>query len=207
MTPEQLAACGTTDEIAQAWADPLTNAMTQFGIDTPLRQASFLAQVLHESEMLRVTQENLDYSAESLLRLFHAHFDEASASEYARHPERIANHIYANRMGNGDEASGDGWKNRGHGPIQITGADNMALLTIALNLDITSNPDLLLDPVNGAASAGWFWSQRNLNDLADNGKQREIRRRVNGGEIGLDECVELYKRICGVFGIDAPIND
>jgi putative chitinase len=121
----------------------LISAMAEFGIDTPLRQAAFLAQVFHESGNLNAVEEGLNYSAEALQRTWPSRFDAATAAAYQRKPEKIANKVYANRMGNRDEASGDGWKHRGAGLIQLTGKDNQFACAMALGIDPTLIADYL----------------------------------------------------------------
>ena len=194
-------ATGCTDAAAQKWAEPLTRAMVQYVILLPLRQSAFLAQVAHECGLFTVLEENLRYSAEGLLRVFGKYFNGQQADDYARRPEQIANRVYANRMGNGDEASGDGWRFRGRGLIQMTGRDNYAAAGRALGLDLEANPDLLLEPSWAAMSAGWFWHSRNLNLLADNQEFLGITRAVNGGTNGLAERRALYVRAKTALGI------
>jgi putative chitinase len=170
------------------WGMALLKAMPEYLIHTPAREAAFLAQLAHESVELTRVVENLNYSAESLRRVFSKYFpNDAIAAEYARKPERIANKVYANRMGNGDEASGDGWKFRGKGPIQLTGKNNHRQCGLALGVDLIEYPELLLEPEIGSQSACWFWKKNGLNDLADQEDFITITRRINGGTIGLEE--------------------
>ena len=176
------------------FATPLAVACVEAGIDTPLRLAAFLAQIGHESGQLRLLVENLNYSAEALLRVFPRHFDAAQAAAYARQPERIAARVYANRMGNGDEASGDGWRYRGRGLIQITGHDNYAACGTALGLDLIAQPELLEQPGPAARSAGWYWHRNGLNRPADARDITTITRRINGGLTGLDDRKAHYAR-------------
>jgi putative chitinase len=145
----------------------LISAMAEFGIDTPLRQAAFLAQVFHESGNLNAVEEGLNYSAEALQRTWPSRFDAATAAAYQRKPEKIANKVYANRMGNRDEASGDGWKHRGAGLIQLTGKDNQFACAMALGIDPTLIADWLKTEEGAARSAGWFWREHGLNKWAD----------------------------------------
>ena len=188
-------ACGADDARPGAWLDALNAAMRGCDIATPARQAAFLAQVLHESGELRHLEESLNYSPQRLRQVWPRRFptDEAAAA-YGHAPERLANHIYADRLGNGDEASGDGWRYRGRGLIQLTGRDNYAALARALPIDALADPALLLTPAGAALSAGWFWRAHGLNELADqavgadaDARFAEITRRVNGGTNGLDE--------------------
>jgi len=173
---------------------PLAEACAEWGIDTPLRLAAFLAQIAHESGQLRTLAENLNYSADALLRVFPRHFDTAGAAAYARQPERIAARVYANRMGNGDEASSDGWRYRGRGLIQVTGHDNYAACGTALSLNLIAQPELLEQPAPAARSAAWFWHRHDLNGLADARDITTITRRINGGLTGLDDRKACYAR-------------
>lgn len=181
------------------FAGPLTDAMAEFGIDTPLRQAAFLAQVAIESGYLTATVENLNYSVASLMSVWPSHFDADEAADYGRQPERIANRAYANRNGNGDEASGDGWKYRGRGLIQLTGLDNYRACGDGLGLDLVGSPELLEEPFNAARSAGWYWSVNRLNALADERDIVHISKRINGGTEGLGERLAAYHEAMGVL--------
>ena len=163
--------------------------MTKYQINTPLRLAHFLAQAGHESGGFKAVKENLNYSVEGLTKIFPKYFPTAdSAAAYARNPEKIANKVYANRMGNGDEASGDGFKFRGRGYIQLTGKLNYSAFDGAVPEDILKDPDLVATKYP-LLSAGWFWGKNNLNALADKGALpgdvTAITKRVNGGTIGL----------------------
>jgi putative chitinase len=161
----------------------------KFGVNTPLRLSHFLAQCGHESGGFRVTQENLNYSAKGLQGIFKKYFpSEALALDYAKKPQKIANRVYGGRMGNGNEASGDGFKFRGRGYIQLTGRDNYKAFDDAVEDAIIENPDLVATKYP-LASAAWFWNKNKLNQLADKGAAPEvvtmITKRVNGGTIGL----------------------
>lgn len=166
----------------------LNDAFTRFEINTPLRQQHFLAQVLHESGNLKFLKENLNYSAAGLLTTFKKYFPtEDLAKQYERQPDKIANHVYANRMGNGTEASGDGAKFKGRGYIQLTGKDNYHGLTEATQVDFVNHPELLETYEYAALSAGWYWSKTGLNALADKDDIVSITKRINGGTLGLDD--------------------
>lgn len=161
----------------------------KYAINTPLRLAHFLAQAGHESGGFKAVKENLNYSAEGLHKIFPKYFPTLeSAQPYARNPEKIANKVYGNRMGNGDEASGDGFKFRGRGYIQLTGKVNYTAFDTAVPEDILANPDLVATKYP-LLSAGWFWGKNNLNALADKGALpgdvTAITKRVNGGTLGL----------------------
>ena len=178
------------------FATPLAEACAEWNIDTPLRLAAFLAQIAHESGQFRALVENLNYSAEALLRVFPRHFDAGQAAAYARQPERIGSRVYANRMGNGDEASGDGWSYRGRGLIQVTGKTNYAACGAALGLDLIAQPELLEQPAPATRSAAWFWNRHDLNRLADARDITTITRRINSGLTGLDDRKACYARAC-----------
>lgn len=184
--------------VVDRFLKPLSEAMSRYAIDTPARQAAFLAQLAHESAELRRTQENLSYSWERLRKVFPRYFrTDAEAQAYDRQPERIANRVYANRMLNGDEASGDGWRFRGRGPIQVTGRENYRKSGQALGINLESDPDRLLDAATGCLAAAWYWHSRGLNSLADADAEeafREITRRINGGFIGLQERIHFWER-------------
>ncbi len=165
-----------------------------YGINTHLRMCHFLTQISHESG-LKPISENLNYSSERLRQIFPKYFiSKADADRYARQPERIANRVYANRMGNGNEASGDGWKYRGRGFIQITGKSNYLMLSKDTRIDFITNPDLLLQEANSMISALWFWNKNNLNALADKNDVKAITKRINGGFNGLEHRTELFNK-------------
>ena len=167
----------------------------KFEINTALRLAHFLAQCSHESGGFKLTQENLNYSAKGLLGTFPKYFDVSTAVLYERKPEKIANVVYANRMGNGDKASGDGYKFRGRGYIQLTGHDNYAAFGKAIGEDILASPELVATKY-ALASAAWFWNKNKINAIADGGATSEVvakvTRKVNGGVIGLDDRIKHF---------------
>jgi putative chitinase len=175
----------------------IPGVMENFGVNTPLRLAHFLAQCGHESGGFRLTQENLNYSAKGLMGIFKKYFPtQALADAYARKPEKIANRVYGGRMGNGPEASGEGFKFRGRGYIQLTGKSNYAAFDAAVPDDILANPDLV-STKHALASAAWFWKKNGLNLIADTGSSAEvvtkITKRVNGGTIGLPDRIKHFK--------------
>jgi putative chitinase len=190
-------ACAADDARPGLWRDALNAAMRDCDITSTARQAAFLAQVLHESGELRHLEEALSYSPARLRQVWPRRFpSDELATAYGHAPERLANYIYADRLGNGDEASGDGWRYRGRGLIQLTGRDNYAALARTLPIDALADPALLLQPAGAALSAGWFWRSHGLNELADRTADAdadadthfaEITRRVNGGLNGLAE--------------------
>jgi putative chitinase len=158
-------------------------------INTSLRLCHFLAQIIHESGHFKYKSENLNYSAKALRSVFGKYFKtDAIANEYARKPEKIANRVYANRMGNGDEASGDGWKYRGRGLIQLTGKCNYDACGKAIGLDLLGNPDLLTESAEASVLAAcWFWNKNGLNQFADKDDITTITKRINGGTNGLED--------------------
>lgn len=168
--------------------------LDSYGINTPLRIAHFMAQLEHESG-LKPISENLNYSAHGLKATFPKYFPNyILASKYARQPEKIANIVYANRMGNGNVNSGEGWKYRGRGFIQITGKENYFRLHIDTDLDCVKNPDLLLEEANAMLSACWFWKLKGLNSFADKDDIISITKRINGGLIGIEHRKELLTK-------------
>jgi putative chitinase len=183
--------------IPDAVIQMIPDTAAKFQINTPLRLAHFLAQCGHESGGFRVTQENLNYSAKGLAGIFKKYFPtEAVATPYARQPQKIANKVYANRMANGSEASGDGFKFRGRGYIQLTGRDNYTQFGKAIGEDMAANPDAVSSKY-ALLSAAWFWSKNGLNKLADAGSTdatvTSITKRVNGGTIGLADRIKHFK--------------
>jgi putative chitinase len=170
----------------------------RFKINSPIRLAHFLAQCSHESGGFKLTVENLNYSAERLLQVFPKYFSEASAKAYARNPEKIASRVYANRMGNGDEASKDGWKYRGRGFIQLTGKNNYAEFGKSIGVDVLSDPDKVSTEYH-LLSAAWFWDKNKLNQLADKGDSDTIvdaiTLTVNGGHNGFQDRVNQFRKL------------
>ena len=174
-----------------------------FGIDSPLRMAHYLAQVIHESQYLKRTDENLNYSADGLLKTFPKYFTPEQAREYARQPERIANRVYASRMGNSPEASGDGWRYRGRGYIMLTGRENYERFNESdvCTEDVMRQPDALMKfPLNQVV-AGWFWEEHGLSELADRDDCDTITRRINGGLNGLADRKFILRRLKKEFCI------
>ncbi len=197
------------DEHAGRWLDPLNRAMAEWSIDTPYRQAAFLAQTLHESGQFQHVSENLHYSAPRLRQIWPARFpSDAEAQAYAGNPEKLANKIYAKRLGNSDEDSGDGWNYRGRGLIQLTGRENYERCAKELELDVLAQPDLLQEPEGAARSAAWFWAYHKLNEFADPKSDSdptedfaEITKRINGGTVGLHERIAFWDKARAALGI------
>lgn len=184
MTNEQLQALG----IDAKWLKPLNDTFAKYDISTPKRQAAFIGQCGHESNNFRTLEENLHYSASALMRVWPSRFpDNDTAEKYANNPEKIANKVYAGRMGNTEE--GDGWKYHGRGLIQLTGKENYEHCGSSIGVDLVGNPDRLLDPEYAAMSAGWFFNKKGLNQIADIGDVVTLTKRINGGTLGLDDRV------------------
>lgn len=200
ITPSQIVAI--CPSVPQSRISGLIEAMDFFKINTPLRQAAFIAQCAHESREFTVTEENLNYSAERLIKVFPRYFKSLEqATLYARNPRAIASYVYANRMGNGPESSGDGYRYRGRGYIQLTGHDNYMQYAAATATDALNNPDLVSSPDGAALSAGWFWSKNGLNLLADKEDMLSITKRINGGLNGLQERMAYYHAARVALGI------
>lgn len=187
---------GLNAQDCKYYIDAINNILPQYDINTPLRLCHFLAQILHESGHLKYKSENLNYSAKALRSVFGKYFKtDEIANQYARKPEKIANRVYANRMGNGDENSGDGWKYRGRGLIQLTGKDNYNRCAKEIQLDILANPDIITtSPEACIKTACWFWKVNNLNMLADKDDVLTITKRINGGTNGLDDRKNILKK-------------
>jgi putative chitinase len=176
----------------------LAELAPKYGIDTPLRLRHFLAQLLHESGGFNHVRENLNYSADGLIRIFHRYFPTMEiAIEYARKPERIANRVYSNRMGNGTEESGDGWRYIGRGLIQTTGKHNYTRASQAMFGDnrLLVTPELLEEPRYAVESGCYFWKANNLNEFADRDDIIALTRRINGGTNGLDDRRRYYNAL------------
>ena len=194
MIEAQLIALG----IDGKWFEPLNETFEKYEINTPNRQAAFIGQCGHESNNFRTLEENLYYSANALMRVWPSRFpDNDVAEKYANKPEKIANKVYAGRMGNTED--GDGWKYHGRGLIQLTGKDNYSRCSETLGIDLVNNPDLLLEPEFAAASAGWFWRKHGLNQLADLGDWVAITKRINGGIHGIDDRVARTNKALAVL--------
>jgi putative chitinase len=193
ITKEQLLAilpsCGNPTK----WSALLNYHLHLHSITEKEQIACFIAQAGHESSHFNAVEENLNYSADGLLRTFLKYFDNNSARNYARNPEKIANRVYANRMGNGPEESGDGWKYRGRGLIQLTGKENYTKCSMGIFNDdrLVVNPIELLIPETALLSALWFWDSHNLSAITDMTKLTRI---INGGANGLSEKIEIYNR-------------
>lgn len=177
--------------IGEQWVDALNATFQRFNIDTPVRQASFIGQCGHECGNFKILEENLNYRAEALMRLWKSRFPTIEiANEYSRNPKKIANKVYASRMGNRDESSGDGFRFRGRGCIQLTGHANYFHAGKACGVDFVMEPDLVATPQYAAMTAGWFWDTHKLNQFADVRDFKTMTKKINGGFIGLDDRIK-----------------
>jgi putative chitinase len=199
------------------WLEAVQKTCEEFEINTPQRIASFIAQTAHESGGYTMLSENLNYRAATLAACWPNRFAELGpdkkpkkdaqgksiptgvANAIAGKPELIANLVYSARMGNGPAESGEGWKFRGRGLKQLTGKDNYTRCGNALGLDLVSNPDMLLEPMAAARSAGWFWKANNLSSFADIGDIKGMTKKINGGFIGLEDREKRYKAVLAEF--------
>ena len=202
-----VAILGCSQALESKYLDPINAACTKFNINTMLRLAAFIAQVGHESGRLATTVENLNYSADGLVKTWPSRFTAASAAAVARQPQKIANIVYASRMGNGNEASGDGWKYRGRGLIQVTGKSNYDAYSQASGFNAVANPDALAEAVHASMSAGWFWDSKGLNPYADRSDFLTITKRINGGTNGQADRELLYKKAIIVLSGGVPPKD
>ena len=193
----------TKRSILEGFVEPLNTVAEYYEMfENPRRCAGFLAQIAHESGGFNAVVENLNYSAKGLMGTFKKYFpNEELAKQYERKPEMIANRVYGGRMGNGDEASGEGYKFRGRGPIQLTGKDNYTACSDFLFQDDTlvQNPDMLLDPEYALHSACWFWWKNDLNNYADSADLVTMTKRINGGTIGLEDRIAHYNHAMEIF--------
>lgn len=183
------------------WYEALSQLLPDYQIDTPERMAAFLAQCAHESGNFVFIKENLNYKAPSLRKVFPKYFPtDGLALQYANKPEKIANRVYANRMGNGPEESGDGYKFCGRGLIQVTGRDNYTWFAASLGIEPEEASEYMETFEGAAQSACWFWETNNLNQWADRGDILTITKRINGGTIGLEDRKKHYEHALHVFG-------
>jgi putative chitinase len=186
---------------AEHWLEALDILLPDYEINTPQRIAAFIAQCAHESGGFKFLKENLNYKAASLQKVFPKYFPSADiAAAYANKPEMIANRVYANRMGNGDEHSGDGYKFCGRGLIQLTGKDNYSWFAASLEIS-PEEASAYLETFEGAAqSACWFWETNNLNVEADAGDIKKMTKKINGGYIGLEDRIHHYENALEIMG-------
>lgn len=198
--------------------DELVEAMNRVfpihGITTVKRIAAFIAQCGHESAGWRYFSENLNYSERALNAVFGKYFKKSgrNPAHYARQPQKIANLVYANRMGNGNTASGDGWRYRGRGPIQLTGKNNYTSFSKDTGIDAVGDPDILTESIEISLMAAlWYWNTNNLNNYADKGDIKGLTKKINGGYIGLEDRIHHYNDALKLLGASksniVPEND
>jgi putative chitinase len=185
--------------IGPEWVDALNATFARFDISTPLRQAAFIGQCGHECGGFKILEENLNYRGEALQKLWPKRFDAQKAQMCARNPKLIANTVYSSRMGNRDESSGDGYRFRGRGCIQLTGHANYYHAGQALGVDFVMEPDLVATPMYAALTAGWFWDTQKLNQYADSMDYLTMTKRINGGTIGLADRIKHINHALAVL--------
>lgn len=201
ITQEQLGACIGNNPYLDHWTEALNKILPDYGIDTPQRVAAFVAQAAHESGNFTALHENLNYRAVTLRKVFPKYFPtDEMAAQYAQQPEKIANRVYANRMGNGPEESGDGFRYCGRGLIQLTGQQNYQNFADSIETPLEQIPDFLQTFEGAVQSACWFWENNNLNQYADTDDILTMTKRINGGTIGLEDRKKHYEHAKHVFG-------
>lgn len=199
-TRDQLAKLIPSNQHVDQWYEALTQLLPDYEINTVPRVAAFLAQCAHESGEFRILKENLNYKAESLRKVFPKYFpNDALAQQYAHNQEAIANRVYGNRMGNGDEASGDGFRYCGRGLIQLTGKDNYTAFAESLEIPVEDVPEYLGTFEGAVQSACWFWETNDLNKWADKNDITTLTKKINGGTIGLDDRKKHYQHAISVL--------
>ena len=187
-------------KIGSQWVDALNETFNRFGINTARQQAAFIGQCGHECGNFKILEENLNYKAATLMKLWPKRFPTLDvANQYAGNPKKIANMVYASRMGNRDESSGDGYRFRGRGCIQLTGHANYFHAGTALGVDFVMDPDLVATPKYAALTAGWFWSTHNCNNLAEAGDWTGLTKKINGGTIGLNDRIKHTEEALSVL--------
>ena len=202
LTKEQLKQLLPKNPYIDQWHKALSQLLPDYEINTPQRIAAFIAQCAHGSGGFIFLTENLNYKAESLLKVFPKYFkDIGTAKAYEKQPEKIANKIYADRMGNGPESSGDGWKYRGRGLIQLTGKTNYTWFAASLEISPEEAAEYTQTFEGAAQSACWFWETNKLNVEADKGDIKTMARKINGGFIGLDDRIKHYEHALHVLGV------
>jgi len=201
LTKAQLAEMIPGNPYLDNWLEALNQILPEYDISAPKRVAAFIAQCAHESGGFKFLKENLNYKAESLLKVFPKYFKTLDeANKYAKKPEMIANKVYANRMGNGDEASGDGFRYLGRGLIQLTGKNNYTLFAASVDTPLEEIPEYLQTFEGAVQSACWFWEQNNINKFADSRDIVTMSKRINGGTIGMEDRIMKYEKCLKMFG-------
>lgn len=205
ITTEQLAELLPGNKNLDEWVEALNSILPDYGIDTPLRLAAFIAQCAHESGNFTRLEENLNYRWQTLRKVFPKYFPtDAIAQEYASRPDKkeaIANRAYGNRMGNGPEESGDGYRFRGRGLIQLTGRNNYTAFANSLDIPVEEAVEYLETFDGAVQSACWFWDTNNLNKWADEGDMVTLTKRINGGTNGLEDRIKHYKHALKVLDV------
>lgn len=200
ITKEQLSQLIPKNPYIDQWYEALSVLLPDYEINTPNRIAAFIAQCAHESASFTALHENLNYRAETLSKVWPKKFPPAVAQQYAHKPEAIANRAYASRMGNGDEASGDGWRYCGRGLIQLTGKDNYTAFADSIGITPEEVSDYVQTFEGAAQSACWFWETNNLNQYADSGDIETMTKRINGGTLGLEDRKKHYEHAKHILG-------
>lgn len=204
LTKEQLGQMIPGNPYLSHWHEALSEILPEYDINTPQRVAAFVAQCAHESGGFKALKENLNYKAVTLRKIFPKYFpNDEIANQYASLPnkqEAIANKVYASRMGNGDEASGDGFRYCGRGLIQLTGKDNYTWFAASLEIPVEEAAEYLQTFEGAVQSACWFWETNNLNQWADKGDILTLTKRINGGTIGLEDRIKHYNHALHVLG-------
>jgi len=200
ITKEQLTQLIPGNPYIDHWYDALSKLLPDYEINTPNRIAAFIAQCAHESANFTALHENLNYRAETLSKVWPSRFPAGIAEQYAHKPEAIANRAYSSRMGNGDEASGDGWRYCGRGLIQLTGKDNYTAFADSIGITPEEVSDYVQTFEGAAQSACWFWESNNLNQYADSGDIETMTKRINGGTLGLEDRKKHYEHAKHILG-------
>ena len=200
ITKEQLSQLIPKNSYIDQWYEALSVLLPDYEINTPNRIAAFIAQCAHESASFTALHENLNYRAETLSKVWPKKFPPAVAQQYAHKPEAIANLAYASRMGNGNEASGDGWRYCGRGLIQLTGKDNYTAFADSIGITPEEVSDYVQTFEGAAQSACWFWETNNLNQYADSGDIETMTKRINGGTLGLEDRKKHYEHAKHILG-------
>jgi putative chitinase len=202
LSKEQLAQLIPGNPYVDYWHSAMERCLPDYDINTPQRIAAFMAQCGHESGNFKFLKENLKYRAQSLVKVWPRYFPNMDiANQYAGKEEMIANRAYANRMGNGPEESGDGWRFCGRGLIQLTGRNNYQSFADSIETDINDIPAYLGTFEGAVQSACWFWETNNLNKFADTGDMLNLTKRINGGTLGLDDRIKHYQHALHVLGV------
>ena len=187
--------------IGADWVDALNETFSRFNINSNNQKAMFIGQCSHECGNFRLLEENLNYKAATLMKLWPKRFPSLEfANQFAGNAKRIANSVYANRMGNRDEASGDGYRFRGRGALQCTGHSTYFHAGKALGVDFVMQPDLVATPKYAALTAGWFWDTHKLNPPSDALDYTKVTKIINGGTIGLDDRIKHVQQALAVLG-------